>query len=305
MAAYNVGIMHFTGVGTYQSCTVATTFIQHVANVGRHVMDLKEAYRLTQQNHVLKAALMYMELAEMGLEAAVLNSGLLLDQFKVFDASKTYLAQDVDHGTSSFDLNQYLAFNFFKMAVDFEDTASEAMLKVGDYYYYGFQPIQTPSLTKAAYSYKWVESNSKDPELRGQALFNLGMIYHFGSGWQPEPEQTAKLGVSPRNQTVINIDLKQAQAFYQKALKEESNARTPVYILYMYSKWQSIDLYETIVSDLLIDGIQKSRVNQACILLLFALYIGLLYGTVAYLRKDLVVEAEPPSGVPDQPREDR
>jgi len=35
--------------------------------------------------------------------------------------------------------------------------------------------------TKAAYIYKWVEEHTKDAELKGQALFNLGMIYHFGS----------------------------------------------------------------------------------------------------------------------------
>ena len=36
LAAYNLAIMHFTGLGTYQSCSLAKTFIQHVANVGQH-----------------------------------------------------------------------------------------------------------------------------------------------------------------------------------------------------------------------------------------------------------------------------
>jgi len=36
LAAYNIAIMHFTGLGTYQSCSVASTFIQHVAGVGQH-----------------------------------------------------------------------------------------------------------------------------------------------------------------------------------------------------------------------------------------------------------------------------
>ena len=36
LAAYNVAIMHFTGLGTYQSCSLANTFIQHVVNVGKH-----------------------------------------------------------------------------------------------------------------------------------------------------------------------------------------------------------------------------------------------------------------------------
>lgn len=79
LAAYNLGIMHFTGLGTYQSCSLATTFIQHVANVGYQTQQLKLAYKLVQQEHYLKATLIYMELAETGLSTAQLNIGLLLD----------------------------------------------------------------------------------------------------------------------------------------------------------------------------------------------------------------------------------
>lgn len=34
LSAYNIAIMHHVGLGTYQSCSVAKTFIQHVAKVG-------------------------------------------------------------------------------------------------------------------------------------------------------------------------------------------------------------------------------------------------------------------------------
>lgn len=77
--------MHFTGLGTYQSCSVANTFIQHVANVGYQTQRLKEAYSLVQQNRFLKASLIYMELAETGLSTAMLNLGLLLDKYDIFD----------------------------------------------------------------------------------------------------------------------------------------------------------------------------------------------------------------------------
>jgi hypothetical protein len=38
-----------------------------------------------------------MELAEMGISTAKLNTGLLLDKFGVFDSSNSYLATNVIH----------------------------------------------------------------------------------------------------------------------------------------------------------------------------------------------------------------
>jgi len=108
-----------------------------------------------------------------------------------------------------------------------------------------------------------VEQNARDSELRGQALFNLGMIYHFGYKDTVEATQRSAPEASPTSpdsdvqpddlslegdagrynsekessfyansrsgrqqaiegegETVIKIDLQQAQKFYQKALRE-------------------------------------------------------------------------------------
>jgi TPR repeat protein len=35
-SAYNVAIMHFLGVGTFESCQIAQTFLKHVADVGEN-----------------------------------------------------------------------------------------------------------------------------------------------------------------------------------------------------------------------------------------------------------------------------
>ena len=76
-------------------------------------------------------------------------------------------------------------------------------------------------------------SNSKSTELRGHALLNLGMMHHFGLG--------------------TPIDLDMAQIYYDKAMKEEapggtgsSSYMTPVYLLNLYSKWQKLDIMETL-----------------------------------------------------------
>jgi len=69
-------------------------------------------------------------------------------------------------------------------------------------------------------------------------------------------------------------------------LKEESKAQAPVYLLYLYSKWQSVDLYQSIFKDLLLDSVFRSPKNQIGILISILMYLGLLGGTVRYLRKE-------------------
>ena len=70
------------------------------------------------------------------------------------------------------------------------------------------------------------------------------------------------------------------------ALQEDSKAQAPVYLLYLYSKWQSIDLYQSIVKDLIMESILQSPSNQLKIIFGFLSYFGLLWRTVNYLRKD-------------------
>ena len=73
-----------------------------------------------------------------------------------------------------------------------------------------------------------VISTSRNPELRGHALLNLGMMHHFGLG--------------------TPVDLDMAQIYYEKAMKEDSSSSytTPVYLLNLYSKWQRLDIVDTL-----------------------------------------------------------
>jgi len=40
MAAYNIGVMHFTGLGTFKSCNVANAFLKHVVMMGEDSVDM-------------------------------------------------------------------------------------------------------------------------------------------------------------------------------------------------------------------------------------------------------------------------
>ena len=48
MAAYNLGVMHFTGLGTFKSCNVANAFLKHVVTMGEDSIDMKRAYKLVE-----------------------------------------------------------------------------------------------------------------------------------------------------------------------------------------------------------------------------------------------------------------
>ena len=102
---------------------------------------------------------------------------------------------------SEFNLNKHLAFKYYRLAMQQRETEDEASLKLGDFYYNGIACKQ--DYKKATELYQSVVTNSRNPELRGHALLNLGMMHHFGLG------------------TVIDLDM--AQIYYEKAIKEESS----------------------------------------------------------------------------------
>ena len=104
-----------------------------------------------------------------------MNAGTLLERHKVF--KETYFSKNLD---KEVDINSYLAYNFFKMALNHLDTRDEAIMKLADYYNYGLPPVNKPHIEKAAKLCRFIELYSKDSELRGQALTYLGLIYHFG-----------------------------------------------------------------------------------------------------------------------------
>jgi TPR repeat protein len=48
LAAYNIGVMHYTGLGTFKSCNVANAFLKHVVTMGEDSLDMQRAYKLVE-----------------------------------------------------------------------------------------------------------------------------------------------------------------------------------------------------------------------------------------------------------------
>ena len=64
LGAYNLGVMHFTGLGTFKTCSVANAFLKHVVTMGEDSIGMQRAYTLVEQGHYEEALWLYMELAE-------------------------------------------------------------------------------------------------------------------------------------------------------------------------------------------------------------------------------------------------
>ena len=134
--------------------------------------------------------------------------------------------------------------------------------------------------------YQFVISTSRSPELRGHALLNLGMMHHFGLG--------------------TPIDLDMAQIYYEKAMKEDASSSytTPVYLLNLYSKWQKLDIIDTLSKFFLFritspfgpsvmgstqqEGLFGTNLprNQTLIGIAIILYWLTVAGMVKFLRRD-------------------
>lgn len=93
LAAYNLGVMHYTGLGTFKSCNVANAFLKHVITIGQDSLDMQNAYKLVEKGMYEEATWLYMELAEQGQGVAALNAALLLEKFDIFDTQRTLLGQ--------------------------------------------------------------------------------------------------------------------------------------------------------------------------------------------------------------------
>ena len=73
-----------------------------------------------------------------------------------------------------FDLNKQLAFRYFQLAIYQDQTKHKAMLKLADFLYYGSSGVQ--DFNQAERIYKLTSEGTTDSDVKGHALFKLGMM---------------------------------------------------------------------------------------------------------------------------------
>eukprot|EP00730_Choanoeca_flexa_P015327 TRINITY_DN7016_c0_g1_i3.p1 TRINITY_DN7016_c0_g1~~TRINITY_DN7016_c0_g1_i3.p1 ORF type:complete len:668 (+),score=158.85 TRINITY_DN7016_c0_g1_i3:108-2111(+) len=201
LAMYNLALMHATGVGNPRSCAPAKGLFKNVAERGHWGTDLTKAFDAYQVGDYDQALMRYLILAEMGYEVAQYNAALILD---------TGVSEEFSLETNS--TYQRALLNWRRAA---QQGSQTARVKVGDYLYYGHG--STASVEAAAHEYR-VAADNNHP----QAMFNLGVMHHFGDG--------------------LDQDLHLAKRYYDLALSASSDAFLPttlaLYHLYALFAWE-------------------------------------------------------------------
>ena len=157
LALYNLAMMHHNGFGTPRSCPNAVLFIKSVSERGEWAGQLQRAYKLYQAGDVDGALLLYLELAELGIDVAQANAAHILDE------ERTPFTRG----------QKARALRAYELSAQQGNMAAE--LKIGDYYYHGWG-------TKASYRNAVAHYRAASEARLAQAMFNLGWMHEQGRG---------------------------------------------------------------------------------------------------------------------------
>ncbi|KAJ9467581.1 hypothetical protein DIPPA_64282 [Diplonema papillatum] len=189
-----------------QPCETSVVHLETVSGQGPWARILEEALEDYMEGDDTSALLKYLLAAETGHELAQANAAYLLDVNRgysdlEFNLNPAYTLPDTSiNTTSSADYPRHvLALKYYKKATE-QDTV-DAIVKVGDYHYYGLGTDVDEQ--KALASYKLGMSQSSH-----QAMFNLGYMYEHGIS-------------TPQ-------DFHLAQRYYDQALRTSDHAYWPI-----------------------------------------------------------------------------
>eukprot|EP00906_Rhabdomonas_costata_P008730 RCo012395 len=178
LAHHQLGTIYHDGLANQPvNCPLAVKYYQGVAEKGFWMKMFEEAFEAYLGGDATTAFLLYTILAEQGFEIGQGNLAYLLDQ----QAGLRDLPVDL-----IFPLNGGLAANMtlqqkyreralFWYTRSAEQGNADSIVKVGDYYYYGWgTEVDMPESVE----------RYRDASNRGhaQAMFNLGYMHEFGKG---------------------------------------------------------------------------------------------------------------------------
>eukprot|EP00049_Salpingoeca_infusionum_P027047 m.29966 g.29966 ORF g.29966 m.29966 type:complete len:701 (-) comp9220_c1_seq2:221-2323(-) len=189
LGMYNLAMMHSTGAGVSYDCKVGRELFKNVAERGAFGSEFPVAYTAYENEQYDEAILRYLLLGEMGFEVAQFNAAQLIDQ-----GLTTLFVNE--------SLSQTAALQEWKWSA--QQGHSPSRVKVGDAFYYG----KGVSVDKAAATEEYREASDA---LNAQALFNLGIMHHFGDG--------------------LEKDIHLAKRYYDRTLEVSTQSALPVYIV--------------------------------------------------------------------------
>lgn len=88
---------------------------------------------------------------------------------------------------------------------------------------------------------------------------------------------------------VVDVDHDLAQLYYEKAMKENSSVQVPVYMMSLYSRWQRLDVSNTL-EDFVVEFMEEPWSRGSVLITAFFLYVLTLGCTVKVLRDQALKE---------------
>ena len=157
MNQYNIGAM-------INSCDINLPFFKSIIGNSLYIKYLTDlAYEYYNNKMYRKSFLIYMELAELGINTGAINTAVLLDNYNIF----------IDKN-----FQKFLTYKYYKMS--FENNDAYASLRLGDFFYNGYGSLKPNiEMAKNYYETRSHLGISTDNFIVSNSYFNLGMIYYF------------------------------------------------------------------------------------------------------------------------------
>jgi SEL1 protein len=186
-SAFCLGKMHYEGDAVERSTELALRYLVPAAQAGSWGGSVRHGFDRYMARDIEGAVLNYEIAAEQGYAVARGNLAFLLD-------SGMARAGEIYHDVSTLQDNddpsvkmrrQQRAFRQY-MLVASEDGDGDAMLRVGDYYYYGLGGVTPDSILAA----RWYSRASAKG--LSQASYNMGFMHEHGFGVPKNPERARR-----------------------------------------------------------------------------------------------------------------
>ncbi|CAD7697687.1 unnamed protein product [Ostreobium quekettii] len=213
-AMYNLAMMYLSGIGSDQpNCQPALRLLKQVAERGEWCQVLQQGHDAFAKRDTSLALLSYLRAAQMGLELGQSNAAWMLEH---------------GLGPGSQRENILLALELYKSSA--EQDNKEALLSIGDIYYYGRGVEKDWRQAAAVYRQAFEKRNAR-------AAFNLGYMHQYGAG--------------------LPQDLHLAKRFYDHAYDYEPDGyyATSLAVLFLnvHSWWNQVRPYIPVIFRSIVD----------------------------------------------------
>ena len=171
------------------------------------------------------ALLMFIGLAEQGHTPSQLNAALILKRYDIF----------IDK-----DYQKEMSVRYMMMNAEDDNGDVFAVLNMGEYYYKGFGNVKVDYDKARKYFEKVVKGGNL--VMKGNALFNIGMMYSYGYGVER------------------NVD--KAVGYYNMSINTGTSAKYPAFIMMKYEQWWRNKTWMEIgrgVVDGVVDGVVGTK----------------------------------------------